>query len=91
MANPLDVEQSAPLRRRLATPSSNEIGGSRRLNLPEPPPELPARHPLNILKRSAIMGGTLYILHGECVETPERPQSALFQSALFIESTSTRV
>ncbi|KAL3806999.1 hypothetical protein ACHAXA_000944 [Cyclostephanos tholiformis] len=63
MANPLDVEQSAPLRRRLAAPNNNDLGDSQRLKFPEPSPGLPARHPLNILKRSAIMGGTLYVLH----------------------------
>jgi hypothetical protein len=77
MANPLDVEQSAPLRRRLATPNNDDFGGSRRLKFPEPPPGLPARHPLNILKRSSIIGGTLYVLHGECVATPEFSLSAL--------------
>lgn len=57
----LDVEQSAPLRRRLATPA-NDVK-SDRPNLPPPPQGLPPGHPLQILKRSAIIGGTLYAMH----------------------------
>ena len=53
----LDVEQSAPmLRRRYENDPSNR---------PQPPPGLPPRHPLNILKRCAIIGGTIYALYGE--------------------------
>ena len=89
MANPIDVEQSAPLRRRLATPNNDNIGSSKRLKYPEPPPGLPARHPLNILKRSAIIGGTMYILHGECVAIPGMrtcfdPHSFIFPIAIVI-------
>jgi len=60
----LDVEESAPiLRRRLQrndNTTSNNIP-----TIPTPPPGLPARHPLQILKRSAIIGATLYALYGE--------------------------
>ena len=58
----LDVEQSAPmLRRRYENdPSSNRLS-----SLPQPPPGLPPRHPLNILKRCSIIGGTVYALYGE--------------------------
>jgi len=58
----LDVEESAPLRRRLATPQNNDDMGSRP-KFPAPPPGLPARHPLQILKRSAIIAGTLYAMY----------------------------
>mmetsp|Transcript_24211 Transcript_24211/g.52216 ORF Transcript_24211/g.52216 Transcript_24211/m.52216 type:complete len:184 (-) Transcript_24211:338-889(-) len=57
----IDVEQSAPLRRRLATPKNDDTGN--RPRIPAPPPGLPPRHPLQILKRSAIIGGTLYAMH----------------------------
>ena len=59
----LDVEESAPiLRRRLQT---NDNTTSNIPTIPTPPPALPARHPLQILKRSAIIGATLYALYGE--------------------------
>lgn len=58
----IDLEQSAPLRRRVATPSNGD-GSGNRPTLPAPPPELPPRHPLQILKRSAIIGGTIYALY----------------------------
>jgi len=59
----LDVEQSAPMLRRRYyenDPSSNRLS-----SLPQPPPGLPPRHPLNILKRCSIIGGILYALYGE--------------------------
>ena len=63
----LDVEQSAPmLRRRYENDPSNRLS-----SLPQPPPGLPPRHPLNILKRCSIIGGTVYALYGEffcCLE-----------------------
>ena len=60
----LDLEQSAPLRRRgQSRPESND----RVPMIPTPPPGLPARHPLQLIKRSAIIGVTLYAMHGEFV------------------------
>ena len=59
----LDVEESAPiLRRRLQT---NDNDTNNIPTIPTPPPGLPARHPLQILKRSAIIVATLYALYGE--------------------------
>ncbi|KAL3784702.1 hypothetical protein HJC23_007711 [Cyclotella cryptica] len=60
----IDLEQSAPLRRRPVRPVGSEDGdGEATPQLPLGPPGLPARHPLNILKRTAIIGGTLYAMH----------------------------
>ncbi|KAL7531100.1 hypothetical protein ACHAXR_003844 [Thalassiosira sp. AJA248-18] len=60
----IDVEESAPLRRRLATPNPNNDNPSgNRSTIPAPPPGLPPTHPLQILKRSAIIGGTLYAMY----------------------------
>jgi len=60
----LDVEQSAPLRRRLATPAdSDALAAGSRSGIHAPPAGLPPRHPLQILKRTAIIGGTLYALY----------------------------
>ena len=58
----LDLEQSAPLRRRGPRP---EAGNDAMSMIPDPPPGLPARHPLNLMKRTAIIGGTLYVMHGK--------------------------
>ncbi|KAL7444738.1 hypothetical protein ACHAXH_009461 [Discostella pseudostelligera] len=67
MATPLDLEQSAPLRKRLATPNNNHGdtagSGQRTSSLPPPPMQLPARHPLQIMKRSSIIGGSLYAFY----------------------------
>lgn len=60
----LDLEQSAPLRRRAPAPATNDDAGARP-SLPPPPMGLPARHPLNLMKRTAIIGGTIYALYGE--------------------------
>lgn len=66
--NALDVEQSAPLRRRPVRAAGSENGhDSTASQIPMGPPGLPARHPLNIFKRTAIIGGTLYAMHGACV------------------------
>ena len=66
--NALDVEQSAPLRRRPVRAAGSENGNeSTASHIPMGPPGLPARHPLNIFKRTAIIGGTLYAMHGACV------------------------
>ena len=73
MTTPLDLEQSAPLRKRLATPNNNHgdddaAGSSLRppsSSLSPPPMQLPARHPLQIMKRSAIIGGSLYAFYGK--------------------------
>lgn len=62
--NSLDLEQTAPLRRRPVRPAGSENESEPAARIPMGPPGLPARHPLNILKRTAIMGGTLYALHG---------------------------
>ncbi|KAL9191021.1 hypothetical protein ACHAXT_000727 [Thalassiosira profunda] len=59
----LDVEESAPLRRRLANPAPPSENGASMPSIPTPPPGLPASHPLQILKRSAIIGGTLYAMY----------------------------
>jgi hypothetical protein len=56
---PLNVEQSAPiLRRRLANDDNDALSQQR----VQPPPGLPARHPLNVMKCSSITGGAVYIL-----------------------------
>ena len=64
---PLDVEQSAPILRRRLANDDHDTSSQPRVRpsdlLPNPPPGLPARHPLNIMKRSSIIGGTVYILH----------------------------
>ena len=57
----LDLEQSAPLRRRGPRPEGNDATPM----IPSPPPGLPARHPLNLMKRTAIIGGTVYAMHGK--------------------------
>jgi hypothetical protein len=57
----LDLEQSAPLRRRGPRNESQE----NITMLPPPPPGLPARHPLQLMKRTAFICGTLYALHGK--------------------------
>jgi hypothetical protein len=62
--NALDLEQSAPLRRRPVRAAGSENGGAAAPQIPHGPPGLPARHPLNIFKRTAIIGGTLYAMHG---------------------------
>lgn len=62
--NPLDLEQSAPLRRRPVRPPNTATDGDNVSSFPMGPPGLPAHHPLNILKRSAIISGTLYALYG---------------------------
>ena len=59
----LDLEQSAPLRRRGPRNESNDE--SVISMIPPPPPGLPARHPLQLLKRTAIICGTLYAMHGK--------------------------
>lgn len=59
----LDLEQSAPLRRRGPRNESNDE--SVMSMIPPPPPGLPARHPLQLLKRTAIICGTLYAMHGK--------------------------
>eukprot|EP00984_Skeletonema_dohrnii_P003799 scaffold1310_cov128-Skeletonema_dohrnii-CCMP3373.AAC.2 len=56
----LDLEQSAPLRRRGPRPEGNDDAMPM---IPPPPPGLPPRHPLQLMKRTAIMGGTLYAMH----------------------------
>ncbi|EED95155.1 hypothetical protein THAPSDRAFT_268206 [Thalassiosira pseudonana CCMP1335] len=61
--NPLDLEQSAPLRRRPVRPPNTATDGDNVSSYPMGPPGLPAHHPLNILKRSAIISGTLYALY----------------------------
>jgi len=58
----LDLEQSAPLRRRGPRPEGNDDAMPM---IPPPPPGLPPRHPLQLMKRTAIMGGTLYAMHGK--------------------------
>ena len=62
----LDVEESAPiLRNRRLQRNDNGTTSNNIPTIPTPPPGLPARHPLQILKRSAIIGATLYALYGE--------------------------
>ena len=60
---PLDVEQSAPILRRRLANDENDASSQQRVRpsdlLPNPPPGLPARHPLNVMKRSSIIGGTV--------------------------------
>ena len=58
----LDVEESAPILRRRLQRNDKDTNIP---TIPTPPPGLPARHPLQILKRSAIIGATLYALYGE--------------------------
>ena len=62
----LDVEQSAPMLRKRRSNNDNDNEKVNNTHLPPPPPPgLPARHPLQIAKRSAIIGGTIYAFHGE--------------------------
>jgi len=53
----LDLEQSAPLRRRGLREGNDAMS-----MIPPPPPGLAARHPLQLMKRTAIIGGTLYAM-----------------------------
>jgi len=55
-----DVEESATLRQR--NPSSGNNEGKHQ---PRPPHGIPAKHPINILYRIAVIGGSLYFLHTE--------------------------
>ncbi|KAL7466455.1 hypothetical protein ACHAXS_007777 [Conticribra weissflogii] len=55
----LDLESSAPLRRRPVTATSTAAHGT----VNHGPPGLPPRHPLQIMKRCAIIAGTCYGIH----------------------------
>lgn len=59
----IDPESSAPLRRRAVAPAGGADGNSFSRGYPAPPPGLSGNHPLQMLKRGAIVGGTLYGLH----------------------------
>jgi hypothetical protein len=56
----LDLEQSAPLRRRGLREGNDAMS-----MIPPPPPGLAARHPLQLMKRTAIIGGTLYAMQSK--------------------------
>lgn len=53
-----DVEESAALRQRNPSSANNE--GKHR---PPPPSGLPAHHPINLIYRTSVIGGSLYLLH----------------------------
>ncbi|EJK73189.1 hypothetical protein THAOC_05200 [Thalassiosira oceanica] len=53
---PLDLEQSAPLRRRQPNSSGGGVGaGAGSRPIAPPPSDLPPHHPLQLAKRSAII------------------------------------